>query len=580
MRHSRARRTTSVAALAAALALLAPVASATTASAGPPHARHDRTRPSEAARVDRVPTPDPGWQDCSADAGPGAECGSVTVPLDYDTPQDGTTQIALVRFRATDPDRRVGTLFVNPGGPGGSGVGLAVDWGQDGPPGLRERFDLVGFDPRGTNGSTNVSCFVDSAQRRAALPPGLPALPQGPEQEAALVASAQALGRACATTGAPLSAAVSTAQVARDLDVLRRAVGDERLTYLGFSYGTYLGNVYANMFPDRVRAIVLDAVVDPHAWRGDGRAARTPTFVRTGAHESSAAVLTEVLVRCRDAGPDRCRTAGLGDPVAVYDAVATGLRAAPLEVTDPATGQPVGRLGLGEVLATLQGSLARRGGGELPQVDRVLWSVHQLQQAPTEANAADRAEAGRALADLVAEMTPPDEMWEDPSAEAYYGVLCSDGRQMARPQDAARVAARADAEAPGFGALMAWAGAPCAESTWTARDEDAWTGPFDRRTAAPVLVVGSLWDPSTGFHGARAVARELPGSGLLTSDSWGHISYGTSACATDHVDAYLVTGALPPRGTVCTGDARPFTEPWAQAWQQQAEPEVELAPLG
>lgn len=125
--------------------------------------------------------------------------------------------------------------------------------------------------------------------------------------------------------------------------------------------------------------------------------------------------------------------------------------------------------------------------------------------------------------------------------------------------------------------MFAWATAPCTTSTWTAHDEDAWSGPFDRRTAAPVLVVGGLWDPSTGFDGARAVARELPGGRLLTSDSRGHVSYGTSQCVTDSVNGYLATGTLPPRGTVCVGDAKPFTESWPQAWQQAV---AEAAPAG
>ena len=140
-------------------------------------------------------------------------------------------------------------------------------------------------------------------------------------------------------------------------------------------------------------------------------------------------------------------------------------------------------------------------------------------------------------------------------------MLCTDGRNPATAEEWVPASAAADAAAPGFGPLWTWASAPCASSTWTVRDEDAYTGPFTRRTAAPVLVVGNYWDPATNYEGAVAAAGLLPRSSLLSSDSWGHTAYGTSACVTDAVDAYLLTGQTPAAGTVCTGDVQPFTEP-------------------
>jgi hypothetical protein len=146
-------------------------------------------------------------------------------------------------------------------------------------------------------------------------------------------------------------------------------------------------------------------------------------------------------------------------------------------------------------------------------------------------------------------------------AEAFQSVLCTDGLN---PKDAASwpwYAHQAGERAPDFGPLWAWSSAPCASTTWTVRDEDAYRGPFTRRTVNPVLVVGDYYDPATNYLGAVKAASLLPNSRLLSSDSWGHTAYGTSACVSDAVNSYLLTLALPRRGTVCTGDSQPFTVP-------------------
>ncbi|HEX7537810.1 MAG TPA: alpha/beta fold hydrolase, partial [Dermatophilaceae bacterium] len=225
----------------------------------------DRTSVTEARRVDRVPTPRLGWYDCYDT---GAQCATVRLPLDYDQPNGVTTEVALLRRPAVDRAHRIGSLFLNPGGPGGSGVQIALSAPFFLSPGLTDRFDIVGFDPRGTNFSDQVKCFTGNAQQTTALKGFNNAFPVGKVEEQAAILSAKNLGRGCSRTGRPLSASMSTAEVARDMDVLRRAVGDRKLTFLGFSYGTYLGQVYANMFPDRVRAVTIDGVLDPVAWAG------------------------------------------------------------------------------------------------------------------------------------------------------------------------------------------------------------------------------------------------------------------------------------------------------------------------
>lgn len=557
-------------ALLGALALTVTLGSAT-ASAAPQSDRTDRTSRAEATRVDRVPVPDPHWFDCSSAFGERTECGTVLLPLDYDQPRKATTEVALLKLAVADPARKVGTLFVNPGGPGGSGVQMAAAAAQFLSPGLLERFDVVGVDPRGTNFSSNVRCFRNLGEQAAALSGLNVAFPVGDTETGAYVASSKAFGVGCSTTGAPLSGSMSTAEVARDMDVLRRMVGDEKLTFLGFSYGTYLGNVYANLFPDRVRAVVIDGVLDPLAWAGTPQNASIPQTQRLKSGEGASKALDETLARCAAAGPAFCLLAGLGDPAAVYADIVASLKENPVVVTDE-NGTPLFELTYPLLVGLLLSDLYAPEGPSW--VDQDLTFVHSLLH-PTDADvtAVRTSFVGRYRALHAPHDAPTGAVAGFPydnSFETFQSVLCTDGLNPARAEDWVPASAAADAAAPGFGPLWTWASAPCASSTWTIRDEDAYTGPFTRKTAAPVLVVGNYWDPATNYEGAVAAAGLLPRSTLLTSDSWGHTAYGTSACVTDTVDAYLLTGQVPAAGTVCVGDVQPFTEPLGAEPDQQS----------
>ena len=228
------------AAILAAAVLAAPPGAVATSTSQKP--RHHTTTDLEARRVDRVPTPRPDWFDCSGIFEVDAECAAVELPLDYDKPKGRQTAVAVLRIKATDQERKIGTLFLNPGGPGGSGVEIAAAAPFFLGPEVLARFDIVGFDPRGVNFSDNVRCWRNAGQQSEALAGLNLFFPWTTKEESAFVRSAKAFGRACSTTGRPLSAAMSTAEVARDMDVLRRVVKDRKLTYLGFSYGSYLGN--------------------------------------------------------------------------------------------------------------------------------------------------------------------------------------------------------------------------------------------------------------------------------------------------------------------------------------------------
>src|ERR1700753_485302 len=223
-----------------------------------------RTSSVERRRVDSVPTPELRWYSCYQ----WAQCATAEVPLDYDRPNGAKVTLALLRVKARDQKHKIGSLFVNPGGPGASGVSLALAAPYFMSDALLDRFDIVGMDPRGIGFSDPVNCFGDPGRQQPVLAELNTGFPYGKKEEKAFLKATAKQGRACSTGGRDLAGSMSTAEVARDLDVMRRAVGDSKLTYLGFSYGTALGQYYANMFPDRFRAVVVDGVIDPKAWVG------------------------------------------------------------------------------------------------------------------------------------------------------------------------------------------------------------------------------------------------------------------------------------------------------------------------
>jgi pimeloyl-ACP methyl ester carboxylesterase len=247
----------------------------------------------------------------------------------------------LTRLPAADPGRRIGSLFINPGGPGASGV----EFVQGAGPFLysdevRARFDLVGFDPRGIIGSTPLRCCetLDEALADWEVPFQFPVTR---EEERIWIRSDRAVARAGAERAGPILNHMSTANVARDLDLLRRAVGDAKLTYAGYSYGSYLGSTYANLFPGKVRVLVVDGVPDPVAWStGRGNQARTQPFsTRLRSAKGAYETLQEFLRLCDAGGPNCAFSAG--NPARRFDRLAKRLLREPVEFTDPGSGETI-----------------------------------------------------------------------------------------------------------------------------------------------------------------------------------------------------------------------------------------------
>ncbi|GAA2098662.1 alpha/beta hydrolase [Microlunatus panaciterrae] len=578
--------------LATGSALLsAPTATALTGSA--------KTSKVEARRVDSVKTPRLGWYTCYSYA----QCAIVKLPRDYDHPNGTKVEVALLRVKARDQRHKIGSLFVNPGGPGGSATELAYNapsfLGSD----ILDRFDIVGMDPRGTNFSDQVACFPDAGKQATVLADLSIPFPVTSAEEHAFIRGSKRLGRACSSAGRPLSASMSTAEVARDMDVIRRAVGDRRLTYLGFSYGTYLGQVYANLFPDRVRALAIDGVVDPVAWAGTRSTRNRPETDRIRSADGATKALHEILVRCDRAGGTRCSFAP-GNPVANFDLIARRLRSKPLVETDPFTGE-VFRFGYAELVSSVLGMLYDPMG--YAYISDMLSQLIIMTEPPAatakaasvrKAAAKRRATATRRLVKILdrqrqqakpRQIDPGRTLTSrfgfpyDNSLEAFTTVLCTDSVNPISAESWPAAADAADRRAKYFGRAWIWSSAPCARRTWTAGDEDGYHGPFNRATLGPVLVVGNLWDPATNFAGARKAAALLPNSRLLTSDSWGHTAYGTSACVTTAMESFLLKVRLPARGKRCVGDIQPFRDDTGNgsgSVQRLLRPVGRITPLG
>ncbi len=340
MRFTRAGSLVAALAMAASgtVALAAPSASATTTrSTARSVAEPDRTSEAEARRMDRIKTPELDWYSCYA---PNLQCATAKVPLDYDQPKGAKTEIALLRSRATEPKKRIGSLFVNPGGPSGSATDVAANAAEFFDPALQERFDIIGVDPRGVGASARVKCFTSNKAQSNGLE-GLKAAnyyPETKKEQQAMIASAEQLGQKCSTTGKKLAGSMSTVQVARDMELMRRAVGDKKLTYIGFSYGTFLGEVYANLYPDRVRAIAIDGVLDPISWTGTKKTGKLNQDQRLHSAEGADKALRELLVRCGKAGVEACPFAAGGKTVAKFDTLTKRLKKKPVSSrTAPAT---------------------------------------------------------------------------------------------------------------------------------------------------------------------------------------------------------------------------------------------------
>jgi len=482
----------------------------------------------------------------------GFVCATAVVPLDYRYPHGAQIRLAVIKHPATGPGRRLGTLFVNPGGPGELGTIDVPDRFGLFPATLRQRFDVVSWDPRGVGQSTAVQCFPSMAAEAAFL--GAAALfPVGRAQQLAYIRTWSGFGGRCAQRNGALLDHVTTADTARDLDLLRQAVGDPVMNYLGVSYGTYLGATYANLFPREVRAMVLDGNVAPTLWTNNNDPHATLTVLqRVGQDVATADTLDAFLTLCGDATTKDCAFSA-GTPArthAKFTALLARLRKGPvtitlggskvtftyaslltdlvpvLQITRPFVNTQIPSASLPgwpQFAAALQALWAARGGrsAAVPAMP-ALGGTALSRYAGTEQNLAIKCES------------------PSPGAGQF-------------PALAAREARRAGP----IGQVALWTDEPCA--TWPAHPAGGYHGPWNRPTAAPILLIGNTTDPATPYASSELMAAELASARLLTLHGYGHTAIlNPSSCVNNAEVAYFLHGTLPAEGTVCQQDTAPF----------------------
>ena len=451
------------------------------------------------------------WAPC----GGTLQCGTVAVPLDYADPGAATIEIAVARQPALDPAQRIGSLVINPGGPGDSGIDDLKNELAVLTPGLLDRFDIVSFDPRGVQRSSPVLCEAPSTSTPAA-PTGQTELPDPAPTTAAgvaaLVAGDRSYAAECQKVSGSILPYVGTVDTARDLDRIRQALGDAQLTFIGHSYGTLLGATYAELYPTHVRAMVLDGAVDP---------AEDTDQMAIDQAESFEANLDAFFAWC--AATSTCPWRPAGDPTAALLALIDRSRATPLPVSGG------------------QGA----GPGEL--YFAVIAGLGASSDWPTLGDALAQAAAGDGTA--VAAMSDRYSAGGSSNAgDAEHAIDCLDHPVLPDPSAFPALAAQAAVRAPVFGPLLVWTWVGCA----------VWPVPADRTPAPtpaagspPILVTGTLHDPVTPYRWAVSLAGELSRGVLVTWAGQSHVAYYYSPCIRALDQAYLIDGTLPAAGTVC-----------------------------
>ncbi|MGW4381591.1 alpha/beta hydrolase [Kitasatospora sp. NPDC004531] len=443
------------------------------------------------------------WERCEL-AGSAAECATVEVPLDYAKPTGRTIDVAISRVRAQSAEKRHGVLLMNPGGPGSQGLTMPVEMEPLLPAEVRARFDLIGFDPRGVGRSTPLDCDLTEDERSV----------QHPYREAEFdkdVARARSVADKCWAKAGDVLPHLTSRNTARDMDVVRAALGERRISYFGYSYGTYLGAVYTQLFPQRADRFVLDSALDPKlAWRETFRG------------WSSAAELA--FTRWTEWAAERDATYGLG-------ATAAQVRTTFWELVEQADRTPVPT----EDGRGIDGDAIRSGYRAFVQVEAVTPWIVALKAA---------AAGGPAVP------AGPEPTVDANMAAVTWAVFCGDTRSWPRDPEQYRRDAIADrARYPLAGDLGANV-QPCA--FWKSAAVEPATVV---NNGVGALIVQNQWDPQATLAMAQGMRRALHGARMVTvAGGQGHgVVVAGPSCADGAVARYLTTGRLPAHDVTCGG---------------------------
>jgi pimeloyl-ACP methyl ester carboxylesterase len=456
------------------------------------------------------------WRDCDG----GLECATIAVPLDHDAPGGETIDLAFARRRAADADARIGALLINPGGPGASGVAFLRTFGDNLPAAWHDNFDTIGFDPRGTGGTAPLDC-TDDPTAMTDLDPS----PDDEDERDELYGAARGLAQACAQAYGENLAFIDTVSTAKDIELLRIALGEDTLSYFGYSYGTLLGATFAGLYPDRVRAFVLDGAIDP---------ALSPEEIVIGQARGFESGLNAFFADCA-ADPDCAFTPDPGRNLGqTFDAILERIDAEPLPTDDDD-----GRLTtVGVALVGVQAAMYD---------ESLYWPL--LRIALGEANEGDGSGLLR-LADTYNGRS--DDGYSD-LLEAYFAITCIDQPFPVGLTGYTSLLPRLMEAAPRMWAsTTVGTNLPCA--FWPVPAKGA-PGPIRAEGAAPIVVVGTTNDTATPYAWAQGLASQLTSGVLLTHVGEGHTAYRQgSACIDNALDTYLVTLVPPPDGTICQED--------------------------
>ena len=457
------------------------------------------------------------WRDC---ASPGFQCATLKVPLDYAHPAAGEDlKLAVSRKKATGPGKRLGSLLVNPGGPGSSAVGFLQTYAGVGyPEPVRARYDMVAVDPRGVAGSEPVACLTDPQMDAYTQ---VDQTPDDPAETSKLVAAFKNFANSCRKRSGDMLGHVSTVEAARDMDVLRAVLGDDKLTYVGASYGTLLGATYAGLYPSRVGRLVLDGAMDPSL------SALRLNREQTGGFATAFGAFARDCVKRTDC------------PLGTGNEEDAGKRL--LALFEKADKKPLSTgedRTLGEQLATTGVIAAMYDEGAWPQLRSALQSAVKGD--------------GSGLLKLA------DLYYERDSGGSYENLMYANAAvncldlppSFGGPEDVRKNLASFRKASPVFGTYMAWAALNC--TYWPVKPSGE-AQRIEAKGAAPIVVVGTTRDPATPYLWAKGLAGQLDSGRLLTYDGDGHTAYGRgSDCIDTAINRYLLEGEQPAEGKKCS----------------------------
>ena len=503
--------------VAAAIAIVLPLSGCVSAFL-PQQATSTPVKEKVAAELEPFYTQVLKWSSCEKGA---FQCATATAPMDWKNPASDSIKLALIRHQASGT--RLGSLLINPGGPGASGysfVADSLDYAVDAK--LKASYDIVGFDPRGVNKSSAVKCYQNPKDMDAFLYDISP-YPVGSDAWIAdQNAQSKKFGEACLKYTGPLLGFVDTVSAARDLDLLRAILGDEKLNYLGYSYGTLLGSTYAELYPEKTGRMVFDGVIDPATTDFD------VTSMQAQGFESALRAYLADCLTGSDCPFTGSGSTGVAAAMKQIRALLESLDMSPLRAKD---GRQLGS-------ATLFSAII------LPLYSRSNWQyLSQLFTDVMSGNADYAFQLADSYNDRKANGT-----YTDNQTEAFIAINCLDYRSDHSVATQRANAKKLAALAPVFGPQMSY-GDTCGQWPFASTRDRV---PIAAKGSAPILVVGTTNDPATPYAWAEDVAKQLQNGHLVTYKGEGHTAYNKSnSCVNDAVDDFLVDGTVPASDPHC-----------------------------